>query len=224
MAGKVGVVATGQVALGPGRARPTPRRYVATFGPAGQLGDLTYAAAEALGGTRAPTQVVLGDGAAWIKQQAALHFPDAIRILDWSQLWRVLRRAIRAVHPGRSGRAERRVQAWTLGDALWHGQVAEARAQLVALRRSDATIEALEDAIGYLDTQRDWLGNDQAWQDAGDPVGSGLIERAVAIVSNRRMQRQGMRWRRDSANAIVALRVDQLNRDWAAVDDLPFAA
>ncbi|MDQ3548650.1 MAG: hypothetical protein M3439_07495 [Chloroflexota bacterium] len=102
-----------------------------------------------------------------------------------------MRRAIRAVHPGRSGRSARRSLAWTLGDHLWRGQVAEAREQLLTLRRVETTLEALEDAIGYLDTQHDWLGDYQAWQDAGYPVGSGLIERAVTIVSNRRMKRQG---------------------------------
>ncbi len=33
-----------------------------------------------------------------------------------------------------------------------------------------------------------------------------------------------MRWRRESGNAIVALRVEQLNQDWQADDDLPIAA
>jgi Integrase core domain len=29
-------------------------------------------------------QVVLGDGAEWIKTQAELHFPEAVTILDWA--------------------------------------------------------------------------------------------------------------------------------------------
>ncbi|MDQ3549109.1 MAG: hypothetical protein M3439_09865 [Chloroflexota bacterium] len=95
---------------------------------------------------------------------------------------------------------------------------------MVALRGTGEPPEALEDAIRYLDTQRDWIGDDAAWREAGFPVGSGLIERAVALVINRRMQRQGMRWRRDSATAIVALRVEQLNQEWNDEDDVPRAA
>lgn len=224
MEGKVAVLATGQRDLGAGRQRLTPRQYVATFGPAREVGELAYAAAEALGGNRATTQVVLGDGAAWIKQQTALHFPAAVTILDWPHLWRVMRRAIRAVHPGRVGRGARRSLAQTLGDHLWHGQVAEARTRLAALRVTEEPPEALDDAIRYLDTQRDWLGDYADWRNAGYPVGSGLIERAVALVINRRMKRQGMRWRRDSATAIVALRVEQLNRDWDDTDDVPLTA
>jgi hypothetical protein len=42
-------------------------------------------------------------------------------------------------------------------------------------------------------------------------VGSGLIERAVAIVINWCMKRWGMHWRRDNASAVVALRARELN-------------
>ena len=221
MEGKVGVVATGQVALGPDRCRLTPRRYVATFAPARHLGELTYAAAEALRGTSATRQVVVGDGAEWIKQQAAHHFPTALTILDWPHLWRVMRRAIRAVRPGRRQRASRRDLSRTISAALWAGEVDEAHDRMLAVRGTGEPVEALEDAIRYLTTQRAWLGNDQAWQHHGYPVGSGLVERAVALIINRRMKRQGMRWTRASADAIVALRVEQRNHDWdAGTNDL----
>jgi hypothetical protein len=43
---------------------------------------------------------------------------------------------------------------------------------------------------------------------------SGLVEREVALVINRRMKRQGMRWKRANATAVVALRVQRFNDDW----------
>jgi hypothetical protein len=45
-------------------------------------------------------------------------------------------------------------------------------------------------------------------------VGSGIVERAVSLMINRRMKRRGMRWLRKNATAVVALRVDLLNHDW----------
>ena len=42
---------------------------------------LSYAAACELGATEAKQQVVLGDGAQWIKTQAQEHFPEAVKIL-----------------------------------------------------------------------------------------------------------------------------------------------
>jgi hypothetical protein len=227
MEGKVGVVATGVEAIGPGRHRLSPRRYVATFGSSQAVGALTYAAARTLRGDQAAEQVVLGDGAEWIKAQAALHFPRAVTILDWSHLARAVHKAIRAARPGPERRAERRELHRTIPAHLWQGRVDEALAALTALRPAAAAepVRALEEALTYLAGQRAWLGDYQAWQEAGYPVGSGMVEREVDLVINRRMKRQGMRWRRANADAVVALRVRTLNDDWdAATADQRLAA
>ena len=214
MEGKVGGVATGVVAIGPDRQALSPRRYVATFEPATVLGTLAYAAADALGGKWSPTQIGIGDGAAWIKHQTRQQFPDATPILDWAHLARVMIRAVRAACPGRSQRDQRRTHYRAVTDALWTGQVEAAAERLIGLRDPERDCPALDEAITYLETQHDWLGDYAAWQAAGHPIGSGLIERAVALVINWRMKDRGMRWRRDSATAIVALRVERLNQDW----------
>ena len=217
MEGKVGVVASGWEAVGQqGRHRLRPRRYVATFGTSEPVGELAYAAAWALGAEQAHEQVALGDGAEWIKTQVAWHFPQAVTILDWPHLERLMHQAIRAACPGSANRAWRRDLHQQLPDTLWQGDVDAARAQLAALRPPAGAepIERLEAALRYLDSQRTWLGNYQAWKEAGYPIGSGLVERAVELVINRRMKRRGMRWRRANANAVVALRVRRLNGDW----------
>ncbi len=45
-------------------------------------------------------------------------------------------------------------------------------------------------------------------------MGSGLVERAVELVFNRRLKKRGMRWCRDNADAVVALRTCRLNDEW----------
>jgi len=45
-------------------------------------------------------------------------------------------------------------------------------------------------------------------------VGSELVERQTELVINRRLKKRGMRWKRENADAVVALRVKQLNNDW----------
>lgn len=160
-------------------------------------------------------QTVLGDGADWIKTQAALHFPTATTIRDWPHLARVMPKAIRAACPGRANRAVRRRAHTRIPALLWDGEVAAAATALAGLRPADAEpVTALEAALPYLATQRDWIGDDGAWQEAGEPVGSGMVEREVALVINRRMKRQGMRWRRANADAVVALRVRAINDSW----------
>jgi hypothetical protein len=102
MQGKIGVVASQVDAVGKhGRHRLSKRRSVAPFGPADELGMLTSAAACDLGATDAKEQVVLADGAEWIKTQASEHFPDAVKSLDWPHLGRKIRDALRAVQPGK---------------------------------------------------------------------------------------------------------------------------
>jgi len=231
MEGKVGVVATGSEAVGKhGRHRLRPRRYVATFGSSEQIGVLAYAAATELGAVggavEAREQFVLGDGAAWIHTQAALHFPEARSILDWAHVERALHQAIRAACPGRANRARRRDWHRAIPDLLWHGDVDGTLAALLALRPGRVGAESvsrLEQAMSYLTTQRAYLGNYAAWQEAGEPSGSGLVERGVGVVINRRMKGQGMRWRRANADAVVALRVRELNADGIAdeEDDQP---
>ncbi len=44
------------------------------------------------------------------------------------------------------------------------------------------------------------------------PIGSGAVEREVEVVINRRMKKQGMRWKRAPADAVVALRVEMLSQ------------
>lgn len=75
----------------------------------------------------------------------------------------------------------------------------------------------MEEALRYLETQQDWIGNYEQWREQGYPVGSDLVERAVAVAINARMKKRGMRWKRANATAVVALRVQQINTEWAAL-------
>lgn len=99
---------------------------------------------------------------------------------------------------------------------LWQGNVEQA---LQGLRDLGTGLpaearEAIQKAITSLEHQRPWIGSYEHWRQLGYPVGSGMIERAVGLVINRRMKKRGMRWCRPNATAIVALRTDLLNDDW----------
>jgi hypothetical protein len=220
MEGKIGVVASQLDPVGKrGRHRLSIRRYIATFGTAEEVGMQTYAAACQLCATEASKQVVLGDGAEWIKTQASEHFPEAVKILDWPHLWRKIRDAVRSLQPGKRAarRTWRKEQYEILLPLLWEGQHEQALAHLRSLRPSQGDVSAaFENAIQYLETQRDWMGDYHAWEEQGYPVGSGLVERAVAVVINARMKKRGMRWKRNNATSVVALRVQRINAEWEA--------
>nr|MBF6592372.1 hypothetical protein [Ktedonobacterales bacterium] len=195
MEGKVGGVSTGTEPVGKlGRQRLTPRRYVASFGSSERVGMLAYAAATQLGAVGGPAreareQFVLGDGATWIHTQAGPHFPNAQSILDWAYVERALHQAIRAACSGRANRSRRRDLHRVIPDHWWHGDVDATLVALTALRPGAPgadSVARLEATIRYPRTQRAWLGNYAAWQEAGDPIGSGMVERAICVVINRR--------------------------------------
>lgn len=214
MEGKVAVLATGRRTDWNGRTALWPRRYVASFAAAEEFGEQVYAGAAQLGGSAAGEQVVVSAGAGWIKHVVRTHFPRALGILDWSHLARAVHKAIRAARPGGQRRAQRRVLHQVLGALAWTGQVDALEQALVGLRTPGEEVAALDSAIRYLRNQRDWLGNYQAWQARGYPIGSGAVERGVEVVINRRLAGRGRRWCRANADAVLALRVEDLNSDW----------
>lgn len=198
------------------RFRFAKRRYVATFAPASALGRLAAQAVKAL--ERPPQeQVVVADGADWIKQEAQRHFPKATCILDWPHLWRTMIKAVRAVC-----NFQQHDEQWLskhlalLREGLWHGQVQQANALLLQWQAEPGgkPIPLLQKAITYLQTQQQWMGSYEQWKQQGYPIGSAIIERAVAVVINRRMKKQGMSWLRPNATAVVTLRAAFLNEEW----------
>jgi hypothetical protein len=199
------------------RHRLVQRRYVATFGPSHQLGQQAKAAAQRLGDDPSRPVVVIADGANWIKKQQGQHFPHATCILDWAHLWREVRYAIVVAARAQSlSPRERDYQLYWHRSWLWQGGIDQAVQGLRTLGQGpDAEpLESITKAITYLEHQRPWIGSYEQWRKQGYPVGSGMIERAVALVINRRMKKRGMRWKRVNGTAVVALRTDVLNDDW----------
>lgn len=199
------------------RHRLVRRRSVATFGPSEQLGKLAKASARTVSEHAPRPVVVLADGAQWSKIQPGRHFPHATCILDGAHLWREVRHAIHVAARAKPlSQRERDYQLYLQRSWLWDGQVEQALHGLRTLATGLAAEarEAITKAITYLEHQRPWRGSYEHWRKQGDPVGSGMIERAVALVINRRLKKRGMRWCRPNATAVVALRTDLLNEDW----------
>jgi transposase-like protein len=199
------------------RHRLVTRRLAATFGPSRELGQQAHAAARELDADPVRPVVVVADGAAWIKKEQATHFPHATCILDWAHLWREVRAAILAAARAKAlPEKERDYHLYFHRTCLWLGNVDQAVQGLRRLSEGVALhlLKPLQEAIRYLENQRGWIGSYEGWKAQGYPVGSGMIERAVAIVINRRMKKRGMRWCRSNATAVVALRADVLNEDW----------
>lgn len=107
-------------------------------------------------------------------------------------------------------------QPWSVGleDALDSGDVLTALGILAQMQRQYPH-RALEAFARYLRTHPGRIPNHAARRAAGETIGSGAVEKGVAVVVNRRLKgRRGMRWWRERAADVIALRLAVLNDEW----------
>ena len=100
---------------------------------------------------------------------------------------------------------------------LWASQL---RPILRAIRIAYSSGQPLPDpvraAVSYLFHHRHRMRY-QAFRLAGYPIGSGTVESACKLVMQERMKQAGMRWSRDGAQAMLALRSVLLSDRWHEV-------
>jgi hypothetical protein len=75
--------------------------------------------------------------------------------------------------------------------------------------------KAVREVIGYFDRNRSRMRYDE-YLASGYPIGSGVIEGACRHLVKDRLERAGMRWIPDGAQAMLDLRATYLNGEWEA--------
>ena len=156
--------------------------------------------------------VVIGDGAPWIWNQAALRFPRAIQILDWYHASEHVWACANELY----GEGNKKAKRWAkrMLDILYHqgGQVL-----LKRLWRSHnahgSPPKPLTELIGYVTPNADRMNYPEYLAD-GLHIGSGPIEATCKRLVGGRLKGAGMRWSLQGADAILALRATWLNGTW----------
>ncbi len=193
---------------------PDCTTYVTTLAAAGleAFGRDLYQEAACRGLHHARQTVVIADGAPWIWNLAAEHFPQAIQILDFFHASERLHTVARAVYGDGTAQAKtwakRSVARLDAGD--WKGLLCSLKALRPKTR--DGT-EAVRLAIGYFETNRQRMDYPR-YRAHGMHIGSGVVEAACKHVVGARCKRAGMRWTPDGAQTILALRTQLLNDRW----------
>jgi hypothetical protein len=184
---------------------PGSTTYTGGIETAGEFGIRLYLEAWKRGWGRATTKVVLGDGAEWIWNLAARHFPGAIEIVDLyharQHLWELARKlypndeanqkAWIKIHQNRlldKGKIQKLVLALR-SLASNHPEVTE------KIRNEAEYFERNSHRMQYPKFRRQHLF-----------VGSGVIEAGCKTVIGSRLKQSGMFWTVRGANAIIALR------------------
>ena len=159
--------------------------------------------------------VVLMDGQAclWTDAEAALGPRPRVEILDLlhatSKLWEVAH----AFHP--DGGALAAMQGYTLW--LLRGKVAGLSVLFRHWADSEsldrATRRKVETVCGYFDKHQERMRYHE-YLAAGYPIASGVIEGACRHVVKDRLERTGMHWTVDGAQAMLKLRCVAINEQW----------
>lgn len=186
--------------------------YVGAIENCEEFGPRIYAEAWRRGWARADKKVVLGDGAEWIWNQAALHFPDAIHIVDLYHSREHLGTLAAKLYP----QDEPARQRWMMveKDRLDDGKIEDIVASLRALLAAHPDLaKDIETEADYFEVHKERMRYAK-FREQGLFVGSGVVEAGCKTVIADRLKQSGMFWTVRGANAIIALRCCQLSGEF----------
>jgi hypothetical protein len=198
---------------------PAVRSVIAAVEEAKDFGPRCAAEAQRLGLTDPEQLSILGDGAEWIWNLAAVHFPGAFEVLD---IWHGAEEAAKgakAVCGQHSEAAKEQAKAEAkrgkqrlLGDGYWG--VTEWVGELAgkALGGDGA---ALAGVLNYFCGHQERL-NYALRLRRGQSIGSGLVEGSIKQLLNKRLKQTGARWKVEHVGPFVELGALAAGPEWQA--------
>jgi len=196
--------------------------YIAAQEGCDEFGRRLYAQAVMSGSRQAGEIVALGDGAEWIWNLIATHFPGCVEILDYYHACEHI---------------------WELADVLygkdtdgckrWAGSHCDKLKEcgptslLRSLRRRKGRTDEQREAIrlqrGYFEGHKNRM-NYPTCIAKGMMIGSGPVESACKVVVGQRLKQAGMRWTKTGADSILALRTAVLSGQTERIQHIARAA
>ena len=189
---------------------PDSTTYTGAIETAEEFGPRIYREAWERGWGRAKKKVVMGDGAEWIWNLAAEHFPGALEIVDLyharQHLWDVARR----LYPHQEA-AQKAWMKFHQKRLLDKGKIEKLVEVLKSLEgpTPEAT-EKIRAEADYFASNAERMRYPK-FRRQHLFVGSGVIEAGCKTVIGARLKQSGMFWTVRGANAILALRCCHLN-------------
>lgn len=191
---------------------PGSMRYVARRTAKGGFDWLLYHLAVACGLEQAQQVVVIGDGALWIWNLAAEHFPGAVQIVDLyhakEHVWDVAHAVF--------GRGTASGTAWATHacSLLEQGHTQALVSAISALPPIPAepgqARSIPERAVDYFTTNEERMRY-PVFRAQGMHIGSGIAEAACKTIVSKRAKGCGMRWTPEGLDALLPLRTAVLN-------------
>lgn len=194
--------------------------YVVYLGGPDPLGEQTWAEARRRGWEEAQDTLVIGDGAPWIWNQAALHFGESHQLTDWYHAVEHLTRAARLLKQERTPAYRRWLNSRKRH--LYQGHADRIADELdIAAERLPAQADELRQEATYFRNNQHRMNylemREEEW-----PIGSGMVESA-AKQFKARFCGPGMRWSRKGAESLLPIRAALLSRRFDSLWDASLA-
>lgn len=201
--------------------------YVAGRMKAAEFGIRLYAEAVGRGLERAEEVVILGDGAHWIWELAAEHFPGAVQILDFWHASEWVWKVAKAVW----GEGSARAKEWAEQQIAEHLIKGDAAGLIAAIELLPAVPpppsehrSIPEQAVTLFKNNAERMRYPE-YRARGMEIGSGTVESAGKRVVGQRCKGPGMRWSESGLPAVLELRTKVLNERFdSAIAALPKAS
>ena len=212
-------IRVGSVAVDDAQDRSLAVRHRARFLGCADFGRELFLLARETGYHRAKQRAFLADGARWLWELAALHFPDAIHILDWYHLVEHVHETadmlFGAGNDAEAWTAARKAELW---DGRWRqtlGELDQQRKQL----RSSGKREALRKFRQYVVNNQKRIDYPR-YRELGLRIGSGQVEGACKALVGGRCKQAGMRnWTKPGAEGVLRLRAALQSNDYDSLWD-----
>ena len=189
---------------------PDSTTYTGAIETAVEFGKRIYREALKRGWRWAKKKVVIGDGAEWIWNLVAEHFPEAIQIVDLYHARQHLWEVARQLYP----QEENQQKTWMKIHQKRQLDKGKIEKLLGALRAIETTNLPMAEKIR---AEADYFARNAErmrypkFRRQHLFVGSGVIEAGCKTVIGSRLKQSGMFWTVRGANAILTLRCSHLN-------------
>lgn len=191
------------------------RSTIATMEKSEKFGELLYLEAVRRGLLRAGKVVFVADGAVWIWNLVAHHFPGCIEIVDWyhavEHLW--------GVANAWYGQGSKKARNWVKKNKarLMEDGVNRVVSSIKQWKpKTEDHIKIKRENLHYFTTNAHRMLY-ATFKDSGCYIGSGSVESACKQYGQGRLKGAGMRWKKPGIEAIAHLRSAVLNKRTPAI-------